>query len=235
MRKDLLGPDRTLWQPAPLRDELARVAAGLLAGARYLLRQRGPRAALGAIGGFGLMFGPVFLMAILLYRNYFYPSHATTAASHVGVLAAASAVGYACAALITPPATKRVSKEAWIALMLVGSAVATGLLGETFLQIPYLAIGFLLYLARQGMAISATTIIQEEVEDTYRGRVFSFYDMMGNTTYVAGAALFAAFMPADGKSPAIVAIVAVGFAIVAIAYWLAVGGSPSASAQRSSS
>jgi MFS-type transporter involved in bile tolerance (Atg22 family) len=86
------------------------------------------------------------------------------------------------------------------------------------------------------MAISATTIIQEEVEDSYRGRVFSFYDMMGNVTYVAGAALFAAFMPANGKSPAIVAIAAVGFALVAAAYWLSAGGpSPSASAQRSSS
>jgi sugar phosphate permease len=178
----------------------------------------------------------VFLLAIILYRNYFYPSHATTAASHVAVLAAASAVGYACAALVTPPATKRVSKQAWIALMLLLSAVVTGLLGETFNQIAYLAIGFLLYLARQAMAISATTIIQEDVEDTYRGRVFSFYDMMGNVTYVAGAALFAAFMPANGKSPAIVAIAAVGFALVAAAYWLSAGGSsPSASAQRSSS
>jgi MFS family permease len=236
MRKDLLGPDRTTWQPARLGEELARVAAGLLAGARYVLRQRQARAALGAIGGFGLLFGPVFLMAIILYRNYFYPSHATTAASHVAVLAAASAVGYACAALVTPPATKRVSKQAWIALMLVLSAVVTGLLGETFNQIAYLAIGFLLYLAKQAMAISATTIIQEEVEDIYRGRVFSFYDMMGNVTYVAGAALFAVFMPANGKSPAIVAITAVGFALVAAAYWLSAGGSsPSASAQRSSS
>jgi hypothetical protein len=53
---------------------------------------------------------------------------------------------------------------------------------------------------------------------------------------VAGAALFAAFMPANGKSPAIVAIAAVGFALVAAAYWLSAGGpSPSASAQRSSS
>ncbi len=236
MQRDLLGPDRTIWQPARLGEELARVTAGLLAGARYVLRQRQARAALGAIGGFGLLFGPVFLMAIILYRNYFYPSHATTAASHVAVLAAASAVGYACAAVVTPPATRRVSKQAWIALMLVLCAVVTGLLGETFNQIAYLAIGFFLYLARQAMAISATTIIQEDVEDIYRGRVFSFYDMMGNVTYVAGAALFAAFMPANGKSPAIVAIAAVGFALVAAAYWLSAGGaSPSASAQRSSS
>jgi MFS family permease len=235
MRRDLLGPDRTLWRPAPLAAELAQVAAGLLAGVRYVLRQRGPSAALGATGGFSFVFGPVFLMAIILYRNYFYRSDVTAASSHVLVLAAVSAVGYACAALVTPPATRRMSKEAWITVLLAGSAVVTVLLGETFIQVAFLAIGFLLYLARQGVAICATTILQEEVEDVYRGRVFSFYDMMSNATYVAGAALFAVFMPLNGKSPAIVVVVAIGFALVGAAYWLSAGRSPSAAAQRSSS
>ena len=81
----------------------------------------------------------------------------------------------------------------------------TAALGETFIQIAYLAIGFCLYLTRQGVAICATTILQEEVDDAYRGRVFAFYDMMFNVTYVAGAALSAAFMPANGHSPVIVA------------------------------
>jgi MFS-type transporter involved in bile tolerance (Atg22 family) len=174
-------------------------------------------------------------MTLILYRNYFYPSHVTAAEGHVVVLATVSAIGYACAAFITPPATRRLSKQAWIALMLVAAAVVTAVLGETFNQFAYLAVGFLVYLARQGVAICATTILQEEVEDEYRGRVFAFYDMMSNATYVAGAALFAAFMPADGKSPAIVAFVAVGFAAVAVVYWLSAGRSPSRPAQASSS
>ncbi len=240
MGRDLLGPDRAHARSVRLADELAVAAAGLLAGARYVLRRRGPRAALGATGGYSFLFGPLFLMSILLYRNYFYPGHVTVAESHVGVLAVVSAVGYACAALITPPATRRLSKETWITLLLVTAAVVAGVLGETFNQIAYLGVGFLMYLTRQGVAISATTILQEGVEDAYRGRVFAFYDMMYNATYVAGAALFAAFMPANGKSPVIVAVVAVGFLVTAAAYWLFSGGSsggrsPSADAQRSSS
>ena len=103
------------------------------------------------------------------------------------------------------------------------------------------------------MAICATTILQEEVDDEYRGRVFSFYDMMFNITFVAGAAVSAAFMPVTGRSAAIIGLVAVGYAVTAAAYWLAArqpspgggdgqssagaGGapSPSPSAQRSSS
>jgi 2-(1,2-epoxy-1,2-dihydrophenyl)acetyl-CoA isomerase len=213
----------------------------------------GPAAALGATGGFSFLFGPLFLMSILLYRNYFYRSSVSVAEGHFGALVVLSGIGYACAALVTPPVTRRLSKPAWITLLLAATAVLTLALGETFSQPAYLAIGFCLYLARQSVAICATTILQEEVDDTYRGRIFAFYDMMFNAAYVAGAALSVVIMPVDGHSPSLVALVAAGFAVVAAGYWLAcrrdqsrsgasgAGGSrggtamPSASAQRSSS
>jgi hypothetical protein len=65
------------------------------------------------------------------------------------------------------------------------------------------------------------TILQEEVDDTYRGRIFAFYDMMFNAAYVAGAALSVVIMPVDGHSPILIALVAAGFAVVAAGYWLA--------------
>jgi MFS family permease len=250
MRRDLLGPVREPGQPPPgrLLSELAAVAAGLAEGARYVIRQRGPAAALGATGANSLLFGPLFLMTILLYRNYFYRSSAGVAEGHIGTLVVASGLGFACAALVTPPATRRLSKPAWITLLLAASAVVTATLGETFLQAAYLAVGFCLYLCRQGVSICVITILQEDVGDAYRGRVFAFYDMMFNVTYVIGAAVSAAFMPSDGHSPAIIGVVAAGFALAAAGYWLAGprrqssspgsgGGTgiPSAAAQRSSS
>jgi MFS family permease len=254
MARDRLGPARPGRQPdgqPPRRTisrEFASVAAGLADGVRYVIRRPGPAAALGATGGFSLMFGPLFLMSVLLYRNYFYRSSVSVAEGHFGLLVGLAGVGYACAALLTPPATRRLAKPAWITLLLLASAVVTLALGETFLQVAYLAIGFCLYLTRQGVAICAVTVLQEQVDDAYRGRVFAFYDMMFNAAYVAGAALSVAIMPADGHSPLLIALVAAGFAVVAAAYWLAAGrgqspsGSaggggtiPSAAAQRSSS
>jgi MFS family permease len=251
MPRDLLGPPRDPdAPPVRLLGELATVAAGLAAGARYVGRRRGPAAALGATGGFSLVFGALFLMTILLYRNYFYRSSAGVAEGHVGALVVLSGIGYACAALVTPPATRWLSKQAWIATLLGASALLTVALGETFLQAAYLAIGFCLYLTRQGVAICATTILQEEVEDAYRGRVFAFYDMMFNVTYVIGAAIGAAIMPSNGRSPVLVAAIAAGYALTAVGYWLTAGRSaqpadgggnggggeiPSAAAQRSSS
>jgi hypothetical protein len=256
MPRALLGPAREPGERPPGRvlGEFALVLTGLAAGARYVLRRRGPAATLGATAGNRFLYGILFLMSILLYRNYFYRSAGANAAlSHYTVLVITSALGYACAALVTPRVTKVLSKPSWITVLLAAGAVITGPLGETFSQAAFLIIGFALNLVGQGVAICATTILQEEVDDDYRGRVFSFYDMMFNITFVAGAALSAAFMPVTGRSAAIIGLVSVGYAVTAAAYWLAgrlssprggdsqpppgAGGapSPSPSAQRSSS
>ena len=132
-----------------------------------------------------------------------------------------------------------------IALLLAGCAVATAVLGETFHQVAFLAFGFCLYLTGQGVAICAITILQEEVDDAYRGRIFAFYDVAFNVMLAAGALVSAAFMPSTGRSPVLVGLVAAGYAVTAAGYWIlsrqssAGGGpatsSPSRSAQSSSS
>jgi sugar phosphate permease len=160
------------------------------------------------------------VLSILLYRNYFYPSSAPVAEGHVVVLAVVSAVGYGCAALVVPPATQRLSKRAVITLLLAAAGVVTGTLGETFNEIAYLAFGFLLYLTSQGVAICATTVLQEDTDDSYRGRLFAFYDVMFNVSLAAGALLSAVFMPLNGRSAAIIGAVAAGYAVAAAGYWL---------------
>jgi MFS family permease len=249
MGRDLLGPVREPGQPAPGRilRELGVVAAGLVDGVRYVSRRRGPAAALGATGGNRILYGILFLMSILLYRRYFYQGAApSTAETHYGYLVAAVAVGYFCAALVTPPVTRRLTKTAFMAVLLAASAVVIGGLAETFSQPAYLIMGFCLGLAGQGVAICATTILQEELADDYRGRAFSLYDMMFNITFAVGALISVPFMPLNGKSHALIGVIAVGYAVVAAGYWIAArhsagpadgGGasSPTDSAQSSSS
>jgi MFS family permease len=252
MRRDLLGPVRQPGQPKQRRiiAELRVVAVGLVAGVRYVSKRRVAAAALGATGGNRFLYGILFLMSVLLYRNYFYRGvAASTAEAHFGYLVAVVAVGYFCAALVTPPATRRLTKPAVIALLLALSSVAIGGLGETFSQIAYLVMGFCLGVAGQGIAICATTILQEQLPDDYRGRAFSLYDMMFNITFAVGALISVPFMPLTGKSSALLSACVVGYMALALAYWLAgrqprsladpsSGGgtsSPSDAAQRSSS
>jgi MFS family permease len=246
MRRDLLGPERKPGTPpGRLLSELAGVVSELAAGVRYVARRRGPATALGATGASKFLFGILFVMSILLYRNYFYPSSAPVAEAHYVALATVSGIGYFCAALVVPVATRRLAKPAVIALLLAACAIATAVLGETFQPVAFLAFGFCLYLTGQGVAICAVTILQEEVDDAYRGRIFAFYDVAFNVMLAAGALISAAFMPRTGRSPAIIGLVAAGYAVTAAVYWIlsrqssAGGGSgtssPSSRAQASSS
>jgi MFS family permease len=254
MRRDLLGPARGPGSAPPpaLSHALLDVARGLAAGVGYLTHRRGPTAALGAIGGYRVLYGIAFLMSILLYRNYFYPAgNGNAALGHFTLVVIVSALGYGLAAVVSPPVTRRITKESWIAVLLACSGLVMAL-GATFSQVPFLVIGFSLGLAGQGIAISATTIIQEQADDAYRGRAFALYDMMFNGVFVVGAVLGALFIPVSGKSYPLVAVIAVGYLLAAAGYVVASGimprheplppdpgeggtGSPSPSAQRSSS
>jgi hypothetical protein len=247
MQPDLLGPVRAPDQARPGRvlTELRVVAVGLAKGVRYIVMRRGPVTALGATGGNRFFYGILFLMSILLYRNFFYRGvKPSTAEAHYGYLVAAVALGYFCAALVTPAATRRLTKPAYITVMLAASAVLTGFLGATFSQVGFIIMGFCLGLAGQGIAICATTILQEQLPDDYRGRAFSYYDMMFNITFAVGALISVPFMPLSGHSPALIWVIAVGYALVAAGYWLTgrhsagpgVGGTiPADAAQVSSS
>jgi MFS family permease len=73
----------------------------------------------------------------------------------------------------------------------------------------------------QGVAICATTILQEETEDSYRGRVFALYDMLFNVPFVVGAVIAAEFIPATGKSYPLILAAAVGYLAAAALYALA--------------
>jgi len=256
MRRDLLGPVRDPAEAradgraelAAIASALAVVATGLAAGARHVLRRRSPTAVLGVIGASKYLYGILLLMAILLYCNYFYPQSANVALGHfTSLVFIPGAVGYGLAGLVTPSVTERISKQAWIAVALVTAAVLTGALGPSFAQVEFLVVAFGVNLASQSVAISAATILQEDVEDSYRGRVFAFYDMMSNVPFVLGAALSALVMPVNGKSYGIVAAIAAGYLVAAGGYWAlarrpAAGysvepasGSPASRAQRSSS
>lgn len=246
IRRHLLGPIRAPESSSRtgVIHELGVVVAGLAAGMRHVGRRRPAAAALAATGSHRFLYGILLLMSILLYRNYFYPSgNGNVALSHFSLLVATSAVGYGTAALVTPAATRRLAKSAWITALLAAGGLTTGLLGASFQQVPFLIIGFALGLVAQGVAICTATILQQEVDDEYRGRVFSINDMLYNATFVLGAAVSALFMPVNGKSYLMLAVVAVGYLLAAAGYFMlsrqppAASGPviPSPAAQRSSS
>jgi MFS family permease len=150
-------------------------------------------------------------------RGALHPDDSEAAIGALTLATAAAGLGAFLGAVSTPRASRRFGAVRWSAGALVvgvtlgAAGVATGtLLG---LLVEGLCVGF----AGQAVKVCSDTIVQEDVDDDRRGRVFSLYDVGVNIAIVVGltAAAFAA--PADGRS-AFVAAWMVALAVVG-AWW----------------
>lgn len=220
MGRDRLGPAIDPQRPS-LREQLRDAARGLRAGARHVWRRRPAAAALAAISGHRFCYGVSVVMTLLLYRNYFHPGEAETGLAGVAVVFAASGAGYFLAAVITPPITRRIRKESWVAVLLLSACAVEIAFGAPFRQALLVLAGFALGVVSQGMKIGVDTIVQENIADDYRGWVFSCYDMLFNVSFVSAAAFAAFALPADGKSYAVLGVIAGGYLLTGWLYWLA--------------
>jgi MFS family permease len=213
---DDLGPDDV---ERSRRETLLEVARGLVAGARHVRERRSALLALVAIGVHRLAFGVSTVCTLLLYRNYFHDEGVFRAGlAGVGQVVGAVAIGGGLAAVFTPAASRRLGLVRWPALLLFGAGVVEIVLGLPF-RLPLLLVAaVLLGFAAQGIKICVDTVIQQQVDDEFRGRVFSLYDSLFNLTLVAAALLTAVVLPEDGYSPAAVVVIGVAYLATGLAY-----------------
>jgi MFS family permease len=212
----LLGP---VAGALPLSRALADVGRGLAAGAGHVWSRRPAARALGAIAASRLLFGMSTIGTLLLYRNYFHDHGMLRAGlTGLGQAFAASAAGYVVAAFVTPIATGRVGKQRWIVVVFAAAAIAQVVFGLAFAMAPLLAGAAVIGFVTQSAKICIDTIVQEEIDDDFRGRVFSFYDTLFNLTFVAAAVLGAFVLPLDGKSYPVLIGISLGYAVTATAY-----------------
>jgi MFS family permease len=216
--RDLLGPDLSVVRPA-LRDAVRSVALGLLAGLRHLAERRPAAYGLTAIGVHRFFYGLWSVSLILLYRTYFHgPGEVDAAFNELSVAVLVSGVGFVVAAVLTPVATERVAQRTWVLALLAAAAVTQVLPGALFTKPAVLVSAFFLGFSSQGIKIVVDTLVQTHVEDAFRGRVFSLYDVIFNVAFVAAAAVGAVVLPLDGKSYVVLAAVALGYALTALWY-----------------
>lgn len=221
MGRDLLGPDFDPRRPQT-RQALGRVLRGLIDGGRHVWERRPAGTALAAIAAHRFCYGISTITALLLYRNYFYPDRPEAGLAGLALVFFASGVGFFVAALVTPVATARMRKQTWIVVLLAAAFLVEIALGLPFREAPFVAAAFLLGVVSQGVKICVDTLVQENIDDAYRGRVFSFYDVLFNVSFVSAAAFAAVAVPMDGKSYAVLIFIATGYGITSAVYGLAV-------------
>jgi MFS family permease len=217
LARDGLGPDTDVGRPETA-EALKRVARGLVDGARHVWQKKRAGYALAAIAGHRFFYGIGTIATVLLYRNYFANGTDDDGVGGLAVVVGAAGLGYLVAAVVTPWATRRIRMEIWITALYLGAAVAEVALGWQFTRPSIVAAAFLLGIVAQGAKICVDTLVQLYVDDAFRGRVFSLYDVLFNVAFVAAAAAGVLVLPTSGKSYLSVVLIAVGYAGTGLAY-----------------
>lgn len=228
MPRRLLGPDLDPAAQQPSASSAVRsVVSGMLAGLQHLGSRRQAAYGLVAIGVSRFFYGMATVMLILLYRFYFHSADEAEAAFRDLTLAVlAAGAGLLVAAVVTPIVTERIRVSTWVVVLLGVAGVTQVVPGALFTKPALLVSSFLAGLAAQGVKICVDTLVQAQVDDAFRGRVFAVYDVVFNLAFVAAAATAAVVLPADGKSYAVLAGVGLGYVATAVGYGLAVRFAP---------
>ncbi|WUH92210.1 MFS transporter [Streptomyces sp. NBC_00433] len=214
--RDLLGPDPDRVRPQVMA-ALAGTAQGLRAGLRHLRRRPAAARAMTAMTAMRFCFGALTVTLLMLCRYAWSdPSDTDAGLALLGVAVGLSAAGFFVAALITPWATARIGTAGWITACSAASALLLPPLALSFTRAPMMLAAFALGVTTQGAKIATDTVVQAQVDDAYRGRVFSLYDVVFNVAFVGAAALAALVLPADGRSAGLVVALGLIYAATAV-------------------
>ncbi|MFI9823191.1 MFS transporter [Streptomyces sp. NPDC052013] len=215
--KELLGPERAVVNPR-LATALTGTARDLMAGARHLAAPP-RREAAWALTTMSLMrfcYGAMLVMVLMLCR-YALTTTTDEGLALLGLALGSSGAGFFAAAVLTPWTAGRLGPGRWIVVCAGAAAVLVPALGLPFATVPLLVGAFVLGLTTQGAKISTDTIVQASVDDDFRGRIFSVYDVLFNVAFVGAAGVAALMLPPDGRSVPLVVTIAVIYGAVAVA------------------
>ncbi|MFE3825158.1 MFS transporter [Streptomyces sp. NPDC059092] len=214
LARELLGPEHAPARPR-LGAALTSTAQGLTDGLRHLAERRAAASALAAMTVMRFCYGALTVMVLMLCR-YAWTDRESDGLALLGLALGISGAGFFAAALLTPWAVGRLGARGWMALCAAAAAVLEPALGLTFAPVPLMAAAFLLGLITQGAKIATDTVVQTTVDDDFRGRVFSLYDVLFNVAFVSAAGVAALMLPPDGRSAPLVVMVALLYATVAV-------------------
>ncbi|MFF4318525.1 MFS transporter [Streptomyces sp. NPDC001568] len=213
---DLLGPDHPPGRSHPSLAEGATLTVrGMAEGLRHLAERREAALALTAMTLMRFCYGALTVTLLMLCR-YAWSDNESDGLALLGIAVGVSGAGFFVAAVITPWLVARLGTLGCITVCAAGAAVLVPALGLFFAPGPMLVAAFVLGLATQGAKISTDTVVQSRVDDAFRGRVFSVYDVLFNVAFVGAAAVASLMLPADGRSITLIVTVALLYAATAV-------------------
>jgi MFS family permease len=152
--------------------------------------------------------------ALLMERNSFHsPSSPDQGLAGLATVISAAGIGVVLGAVVTPPLVQKLGRHRWLRInMALGAIPALLIAWSGAVSLPILA----LWLSACGQAVKVTcdALVQHHIEDAFRGRVFSVYDVLVNIFIVVGASAAALVIAPSGRGLA----VPLGVAVTYLAY-----------------
>lgn len=218
-------PPRAIGPTVVHRPRAGEVLGGLYRAVVHLWRRRPAVLGLAFFGGQRLLYGMLFVEALLLYRHWFHGVDDISGATRdIGVWAAVNGVGVLLSAIATPWAASRLGVMRWMVVLFIGGGVLQMVPGSNFTMWGMLVGAFVVGLQTQSMKISVDTLIQRHIQLAFKGRVFVLYDMVFNTTFVLAAYLTAVVAPPDGHSVPVFVGIGVTMVLLGLALHLLTRG-----------
>ena len=216
-RRDL-GPEAGEAGLASLTSDLLAVVRGMVAGVVHVHHRPRARRGMAVVMAHRVAFGALLVNALLLVRNTLNPVDDPDAAlADFALTAAGASLGSLLAAVTAPRLVRRLGLAPWSAATLFGAALVAPLCFAS-MQLPLLAVGSLaMGFSGQTVKIAGDTVLQQDVDEGYRGRVFSLYDVGLNVALVSGICLTAFTAPSDGVAPPL--WLGVGLLLAATGAW----------------
>lgn len=205
LKKDEIGPLEHEIKNASFTQGLIEMREGVKFLSQNVDAARGIAAVAVHRGGITAL----TLIALLLERNTFHdPADSEAGLAGLSFTLTIAACGFVVGAVIAPYGVRKVGRHRWMRLML--SASTLGPLFIVFSRTPLtLAIAaFVTALFGQSLKVTNDALVQSKIDDIYRGRVFSVYDVVVNGAIVSGAVIAALLLPDTGDNYLVPSIVA---------------------------
>jgi len=141
------------------------------------------------------------LIALLLERNTFHdPADSEAGLAGLSFTLSLAACGFVVGAVIAPYGVRKVGRHRWMKFSLIAST--SGPLFILFVRTPAtLALAAIIAaLFGQSLKVTNDALVQSKIDDIYRGRVFSVYDVVVNGAIVSGAVIAALLLPDNGDN-----------------------------------
>jgi MFS family permease len=195
LARDQLGPDEST-----ITETLGSVAAGMIDGLTHLRERRPAARAIGLVMIHRVVFGIALALTVLQARGTLHPDNPTAALGALTLATGAAGAGAFIGAVATPSMSRRLGTVRWAASALIIGVCPAAVVISVGILPTLLTSAALVGFAGQAVKVCSDTIVQADIDDDRRGRVFALYDVAVNVSIVTGLTLCAFVAPATGRS-----------------------------------